>query len=120
MTFQECISNAKKFGVIAFHIEAFALPFTKKLIQSIQGLPERKFILDGSENIVTGPITSDDWPDNIATEKMQMQCWRIRLQNSKSNISYEIGERAHWGLTALDVNEEGQSGAAVYLECKND
>jgi len=120
LSFEECVSDVNHFGEIDFCIEPSSIRYSKRMLAAYPNLKAQRFNVEDSNHIVTGPVGITNLPDSIPTDKVRRRCWKIRLQNSKSNIRYEIGERTHWGLAAMDVNEEGQSDAAVYLECKND
>jgi hypothetical protein len=115
LSFEECISSVNNFGKIAFCIEPFSLPYSKRMLIARPNLGAKKFIMEGSDYTVTGPVGIADVPDSIPTDKVRRRCWKIQLHNVESKIRYEMGECAHWSLAALDVEEEGRLDTAVYL-----
>jgi len=116
MTFEECLSSANDFHKIALRLEPFSLPYSKRMLIARPNLGTKKFILEGSDYTVTGPVGIADVPDSIPTDKVRRRCWKIRLHNVESKIRYEMGECAHWSLAALDVSEEGQLDSVVQME----
>jgi hypothetical protein len=116
MSFEECVSNANNFEKITFRLEPFSLPYSKRMLIARPNLGAKKFVMEGSDYTVTGPVGIADVPDSIPTDKVRRRCWKIQLHNVESKIRYEMGECVHWSLAALDVSEEGQLDTVVQME----
>lgn len=116
MSFDECASGFTDYGKIAFRIEPFLLPCSKRLLLAHQGRPTQNFSVEGSNYAVTGPVSSNDWPDRVAKDQIKWNCWRVCLCCMVSNGMREFKEYDHWSVAALEVGEEGQLDSMVQME----
>lgn len=116
MSFDEWASGVTNFGNIAFRIEPFLLPCSKRLLLAHQGRPTQSFSMEGANYIITGPVSLNDWPNRVPVDKIKWNCWRVCLYCIGPNGMREFNEYDHWSLAALDVSEEGQLDSVVQME----
>ena len=116
LSIKQCGSIIKICENIAFCVEPYSLPFSRRRLVSYPGLSDKRLITQDGKRTIVGPVDITAWPRHIPIDNIQMRCWKIRLYYEMANSKDEVIEHGHCSLTALDVSEDGHLNSALYLE----
>lgn len=116
MSFDECASGFTNYSNIAFRIEPVLLPSSKRLLLANQGRLIESFSVEGAGYTVTGPVSSNDWPNGLPINAIQWNCWRVSLYCIGPNGLRKFNQYDRWTMDALEIGEDGQLVSMVQME----
>jgi hypothetical protein len=106
----------KTFEEFAIRLEEFNLSLTEKMMFARENLPRQTLKFRESDYQVTGPVNVSFWPEKVLSSNLTFRCIKLSVAKSNTETDYNIQSDFDWGLTALDMEEDGQPPFEVNLE----